>query len=153
VLKRYGRAGWAAAPGFFTPAELAEIDRFTEETVALPEVSGAQMVYREPSLFDPTARVIQRIEDFCPHHPGFDALIRGGRLQRAVEQLLGAPAVLFKDKINFKMPGVGGLSRIRISRRVGRPTRRCSSRRWSRSIRPPSTMGAWRLPPLRGRWA
>jgi len=108
VLERYGRAGWAAAPGFFAPAELAQIDRFTEETVALPEVSGAQMVYREPSLLDPTARVIQRIEDFCPHHPGFDALIRGGRLQRAVEQLLGAPAVLFKDKINFKMPGGGG---------------------------------------------
>src|SRR5258706_10021639 len=108
ALARYARDGWAAAPGFFSPRKLAEIERFTDETEALPEVSGAQMVYREPSLLDPNASVIQRIEDFCPHHPGFDALIRGGRLQRAVEQLLGGPAVLFKDKINFKMPGGGG---------------------------------------------
>src|SRR5260370_42506657 len=68
------------------------------------------MVYREPSLLDPNTRVIQRIEDFCPYHAGFDALIRGGGLQQAVEQLLGGPAVLFKDKINFKMPGGGGFA-------------------------------------------
>ena len=110
VLTRYARDGWAAVPGFFSPEKMAEIDRFTDETEALPEVSGAQMVYREPSLLDPEARVIQRIEDFCPHHPGFDAVVRGGRLQRAIEQLLGGPAVLFKDKINFKMPGGGGFA-------------------------------------------
>jgi ectoine hydroxylase-related dioxygenase (phytanoyl-CoA dioxygenase family) len=110
VRTRYARDGWAAVPGFFSPETMAEIDRFTDETEALPEVAGAQMVYREPSLLDPEARVIQRIEGFCPHHPGFDAVIRGGRLQRAVEQLLGGPAVLFKDKINFKMPGGGGFA-------------------------------------------
>jgi hypothetical protein len=110
VLARYARDGWVAVPGFFSPEILAEIDRFAEETEALPEVSGAQMVDREPNLLDPNARVIQRIEDFCPHHRGFDALVRGGRLQRAVEQLLGGPAVLFKDKINFKMPGGDGFA-------------------------------------------
>ena len=110
VRTRYSRDGWAAVPGFFSPEKTAEIDRFTDETEALPEVAGAQMVYREPSLLDPEARVIQRIEGFCPHHPGFEAVIRGGRLQRAVEQLLGGPAVLFKDKINFKMPGGGGFA-------------------------------------------
>jgi hypothetical protein len=108
ALALFARDGWVAVPGFFPPGKLAEIDRFTEETVALPEVSGAQMVYREPSLLDPTVRVIQRIEDFCPHHSGFDSLIRDGRLRWAVEQLLGGPALLFKDKINFKMPGGGG---------------------------------------------
>jgi hypothetical protein len=110
ALAQYAYAGWVAAPGFFSRRKAAEIDRFTDETEALPEVSGAQMVYREPSLLDPNTRVIQRIEDFCPHHPGFDALIRGGGLQLAVEQLLGGPAVLFKDKINFKMPGGGGFA-------------------------------------------
>jgi 2-aminoethylphosphonate dioxygenase len=47
-------------------------------------------------------------EDLCPHHKGFDRLIRGGRLQRCVERLLGEPAALFKEKINFKMPGGAG---------------------------------------------
>jgi hypothetical protein len=108
AIDSYARLGWAAAPGFFSAAEMADIARWSDEVVALPEVSGAQMVYREPSLLDPAARVIQRIEDFCPHHESFDVLIRGGRLQRAVEQLLGEAAVLFKEKINFKKPGGAG---------------------------------------------
>jgi 2-aminoethylphosphonate dioxygenase len=108
VLERYERLGWIAVPRFFSAAEMADISRYTEEAVALPEVSGAQMVYRETSLLDPNSRVIQRIEDFCPHHVGLDALVRGGRLQRCVEELLGEPALLFKEKINFKMPGGAG---------------------------------------------
>jgi len=108
ALAAYARTGWTAALGFFSAAEAAEIVAWTNEVCALPERSGAQMVYREPSLLDPQAKVIQRIEDFCPHHAGFDALIRGGRLQAAVEQLLGGPAVLFKEKINFKMAGGAG---------------------------------------------
>src|SRR5271166_5258481 len=95
ALETYARRGWAAAPGFFSAAETAQLVRFTEEVCELPEVAGKQMVYREPSLLDPQARVIQRIENFCPFHLGFDALIRGGRLQSAVEQLLEGPAVLF----------------------------------------------------------
>ena len=108
AIDRYMRHGWVAVRGFFSAAQIADIQRFTEETLALPEISGAQMVYRETSLLDPNARVIQRIEDLCPHHQGFDRLIRGGRLQRCVERLLGEPAVLFKEKINFKMPGGAG---------------------------------------------
>jgi 2-aminoethylphosphonate dioxygenase len=104
----YERQGWAYVPGFLSAAEMSLLERYVEETRGLPERSGAQLIYRETSLIEPKERIIQRIEDFCRHHEGLDAFIRGGRLQQAVEQLLGAPAVLFKDKINFKMPGGGG---------------------------------------------
>ena len=103
----YARHGWCAAPGFFSPAEAAEISGWTDALTARPEVSGAHMVYWEASLKDPAAKVRQRIEDFCPVHPGFDALVHG-RLQAAAAELLGGPAVLFKDKINFKEPGGAG---------------------------------------------
>ena len=106
--RAFARDGWAVARGFFDAADAATIARWTDEVTAMPEVSGAQMLYREPSLLDPEVRVVQRIEDFCPRHAGFDALIRGGALQRAVEALFGEPAVLFKEKINFKMPGGAG---------------------------------------------
>jgi ectoine hydroxylase-related dioxygenase (phytanoyl-CoA dioxygenase family) len=66
------------------------------------------MVYRESSLIEAGTRVIQRIENFCPYHGEFDKLVRAGRLFSAVEQLFGAPACLFKEKINFKMPGGAG---------------------------------------------
>ena len=65
------------------------------------------MVYHEVSLADPGVRLVQRIENFCPFHAGFDRLVQG-RLKAAVEEVLGAPAVLFKDKINFKMAGGAG---------------------------------------------
>ena len=107
ALEQYAKRGWLAARGFFSPADIGDIVRFTEEICALPEVPGAQMVYREASLLDSKTRIIQRIENFCPYHAGIDALIRGGRLQRSVEQLFGDPAVLFKEKINFKLPGGG----------------------------------------------
>ncbi len=108
MLEHYQRYGWAAAPGFFSAAEMTDLTRFVAEIGARPEVPGAQMVYRETSLLDPNARVIQRIENFCPYHAGLDALVRGGALQRAVERLLNDSVLLFKDKINFKMPGGAG---------------------------------------------
>jgi hypothetical protein len=100
--------GWVAAPGFFTAEEAAEIGAWTDELASRPERPGAHWVYREPSLTDPSARVIQRIERFAEHHDGFARLMRGSRLERAAGELLGGEAVLFKDKINLKMPGGAG---------------------------------------------
>jgi 2-aminoethylphosphonate dioxygenase len=108
ALASYASRGWAVVPAFFSTEETAQLVRFTEEVCELPEIAGTQMIYREPSLLDSNARNVQRIENFCPYHMGFDKLIRGGRLQAAVEKLLGVPAVLLKDKINFKMSGGSG---------------------------------------------
>jgi 2-aminoethylphosphonate dioxygenase len=104
----YASQGWTLVPGFFSAEEAAQLERFTDQVCELPEIAGTQMIYREPSLLDSNARIVQRIENFCPYHAGFDEAIRGGRLQAAVEKLFGAPAVLFKDKINFKMSGGAG---------------------------------------------
>ncbi|MGC1302169.1 MAG: phytanoyl-CoA dioxygenase family protein [Caulobacteraceae bacterium] len=107
-LAHYARTGWLAAKGLFTSEEAAKIGRWSDEVVAMPEVPGEHMVYHEKSLLDGERKVIQRIENFCPYHRGFDGLVRGGRLLAAVEQLLEGPAVLFKEKINFKMAGGAG---------------------------------------------
>ena len=82
--------------------------RWTEELQYAPERPGAHWVYHEDSLTEPGRRVMQRIENFCPVHPGMDALVRHGALARWTAALMGGPVVLFKDKINFKMPGGPG---------------------------------------------
>jgi hypothetical protein len=107
-LADYRKRGWVLARGFCTLGECAALARWTDELVALPEVQGRHMVYREPSLIEPQCRVIQRIENFCAFSPGFDGFVRDGRLRAAIDQLFGAPSRLFKEKINFKMPGGGG---------------------------------------------
>jgi len=107
-LAAYARTGWVAARGFFDAAETAAITRWTDELSAMREEPGRHMVYYEPSLLDPNQRVVQRIENFCPYHPQFDGLVRGGRLFQAVEQLLEGPSCLYKEKINFKEAGGAG---------------------------------------------
>ena len=102
------RDGFLIVRGFFGSAETQNLLRWTEEIAAAPETPGRHMVYYEDSLTEPGRRVVQRIENFCPFHAGFDGLIRGGRLLNWASSLLGGPAVLFKEKINFKLPGADG---------------------------------------------
>jgi hypothetical protein len=107
-IAAFNRTGWVAARGFFTADETAAIGAWTDELLAMPQVPGEHMVYYEQSLTDPGAKVVQRIENFCPYHSAFDRLVRGGRLGRAAAQLMGGAAILFKEKVNFKMPGGAG---------------------------------------------
>ena len=102
------RDGCLVARHFFDAAETATMLRWTEELSSAPEAAGRHWVYWEDSLSDPGRRVIQRIENFCPVHAGFARLIRHGRLAEWVAALMGGPVVLFKEKINFKMPGAPG---------------------------------------------
>jgi 2-aminoethylphosphonate dioxygenase len=107
-MATYREQGWLLARGFVAPPEVEALARWIDELVARPEEPGKHMVYREPSLHDAGRRIIQRIENFCPYHAGFDGFVRHGRLREAIDHLLGAPACLFKEKINLKMPGGAG---------------------------------------------
>ncbi len=102
------RDGYLLVPGFLDADGTAELRRWTHEIETAPEMTGRHWVYREDSLTRPDTRVVQRIENFCPFHDGFDRLVRHGALSRWTAALMGGPVVLFKDKINFKMPGAPG---------------------------------------------
>jgi len=100
--------GYLVVRGFFGALEVARLLRWTTELETAPELPGRHWVYHEDSLVELGRRVIQRIENFCPFHEEFDRLIRHGALARWTGGLMGGPVVLFKDKINFKMPGGAG---------------------------------------------
>jgi len=102
------KTGYLVVPGFFDRAETRALVDWTGEIAARPEVAGGQMVYHEDSLLAPGRRVVQRIEDFCSHHPAMDGLARKGALTRWLNRLMGGDTLLFKDKINFKYPGGDG---------------------------------------------
>ncbi len=104
----YDRWGWCIVRGFFAANEVDALCGWTDELTGLPEVPGRHMLYREVSALDHATRLVQRIENFCPFHAAFDRAIRHGRLRSAVESLMGERAVLFKEKINFKMAGGAG---------------------------------------------
>src|SRR5205814_464596 len=59
---------------------------------------------------NPGARMLARIENFVPYHAGLAALVTGPRLVGLLAELCGEPVLLFKDKINFKLPGGAGFA-------------------------------------------
>lgn len=104
----FARAGYLVLRGVFDAETMATVARWTDELARAPEESGRHWVYREASKHDPAARIVQRIENFCPFHRGYDRFIREGRLVAMVSAVLGGQAVLFKEKINFKLAGGSG---------------------------------------------
>ena len=107
-VETFDTDGFVVVPGLFDDEEMRRISAWTDELQALPEVPGRCMMYFESSMLRPEARILQRIENFCPFHAGFASLCGGDKLRGVVSRLFGEPAVLFKDKINFKLPGGDG---------------------------------------------
>jgi 2-aminoethylphosphonate dioxygenase len=104
----FHRDGYVLVRKFLDLATMAAITGWADEVVAYPEVPGRHMAYYEDHLHETGGRVLSRIENFCPFHDCFDALLRRGDRVQAVSQLFAEDAVLFKEKINFKLPGSDG---------------------------------------------
>jgi len=104
----YERDGFLYEPAAFSAAEARELARWVQDVQDWTEVPGRHMAYYEDSVVRPEQRVLQRIENFVPYHAGFRDLVADRRMLGAVEQLLGEAAVLFKDKINYKLSGGDG---------------------------------------------
>jgi len=84
-----------------------------------PEVAGKWMKYFEKNRLkgtpghdsvDEPAKILQRIENFLQHNKELDRLINGPRMLGMLEQLFGEKAVLYKEKINYKLPGGDGFN-------------------------------------------
>ncbi len=106
-VAQFHRDGYLVVRGLYDSDEIRQISEWTDEVAAYPEEPGRTMMYFEQSARD-GARILCRVENFVPYHEGFCRLITERRLQMAVSQLFGEEAVLFKDKINFKLPGGDG---------------------------------------------
>lgn len=106
-LQWFHEDGFLVVRGMYSPEEIREISDWTDEVAGFPELPGKYMMYFENSSVD-GSRIICRIENFVPFHAGFAQLITSARMNRAVSELFGEEAVLFKDKINFKLPGGDG---------------------------------------------
>lgn len=106
----WARHGWLRLPRFLAPGETANVLAWTAEIAAWPEVPGKWMRYYERKEGAPGRKMLARIENFVPYHEGLAALFSGSRLLDLLAECGGEPAILFKDKINFKLPGGAGFA-------------------------------------------
>lgn len=107
-LEVFERDGFVLVRGLFNAEELKQITEWTEEVANYPEVPGKYMMYFEKSQLQNGDRILCRMEDFEPYHKNFSTLFSDDRMKGAVSQLFAEESVLFKEKINFKMPGGDG---------------------------------------------
>jgi 2-aminoethylphosphonate dioxygenase len=86
-------------------AQRTELATWVAELAQWPETPGKWMKWYERVA---GRRQLCRIEDFVPYHAGFADLLEGAQFAAILQELCGEPAVLFKEKINFKLPGGAG---------------------------------------------
>ena len=105
-IDEFRKDGFVVVRHAFNDGDMKQLLQWAEEVEIQPEESGKQWVFHEKSKIDPDRDLINRIEYISPFHEGFARL--SAILAKSVAQLLGEEAVLFKEKINFKMPGGDG---------------------------------------------
>jgi hypothetical protein len=85
--------------------DVDSVVRWVEEVAAWPDGAGEWLHHRELTDAGPQ---LCRTENFVPFHDGLRALLTTGTMLATASALLGQPAVLYKEKINYKLPGGAG---------------------------------------------
>jgi len=97
--------GFVKLEGFLTPHELRQLQGWVDEIGSWPADPERWMHHSEQT---DRGVCLARTENFATHHDGMRELLTKGRIVEVASQLLGQPAVLYKEKINYKYPGGGG---------------------------------------------
>lgn len=107
-IKEFKETGFLIIRGLYSNEKLKKIIQWTNEVTNYPEIKNKYMMYFEESKLDSKKRILSRMENIEPFHKGFSKLFISGEIQKIVSQLFNEEALLFKDKINFKMSGGDG---------------------------------------------
>ena len=84
--------------------EVDELQRWVREVASWPD-GGGWLHHREMTESGPA---LCRSENLIPFHAGLRRLLTTGALLETASALLGEPAVLYKEKVNYKLPGGAG---------------------------------------------
>jgi len=104
-VARFRTDGWLVVTGLL-PWSVAELQGEVARVAAWPDDGPWEHHYE---LTD-GGRRLARTENFTPFSPALRALLRGGAIPDVAGQLLGEPALLYKEKINYKAAGGAGFS-------------------------------------------
>ncbi len=82
-----------------------DLRAWVDEIAGWPDDGDGWLHHREQTDDGPK---LCRSENLIPFHDGMRALLTSGELEATASALLGEPAVLYKEKINYKLPGGAG---------------------------------------------
>lgn len=105
IVDHYRQHGWVLVD-LLDSDEVIELRHWVDEIAATFDDPGLILHHREMTDFGPK---LTRSENFVPVHEGLRSLLTR-RLATTASLLLGEDAVLYKEKINYKLAGGAGFS-------------------------------------------
>jgi hypothetical protein len=106
AVEHFTRRGWLLTRTLDAD-EVALLRGWVDDVAAWPDDGGEWLHYREGTDDGPK---LCRTENFVPFHDGLRTLLTSGPMLDVASALLGQPAVLYKEKINYKLAGGAGYS-------------------------------------------
>ena len=101
----FNEKGFIVLKGFFDNQEITRISDWADELRDKEPLENQEVKYFEKSFLNDDS-ILVRIENiFGAHNAEMTDLIISSSTKQCLADLLGEPAVLFKDKLNFKLPG------------------------------------------------
>jgi len=91
----------------FPTEDVQTMKKWVADLFSWPDTPGKWMKYYEKSNLS-NEKLLCRVENFIPFHPELKEFICSDTIFGILEQLMGEPAVLFKEKINAKLGGASG---------------------------------------------
>ena len=101
----FSDTGFIHLPNPFSRDELEALINWVTELSIRPDKPGRWMKYYERK---DSKKQLCRVENFIPFHMGLKALLHHPSLLSVLTQLMGEPAVLYKEKMNMKLAGGQG---------------------------------------------
>ena len=105
-VEHFRANGWLLAQTL-DDAGVVELRSWVDEVASWPDDAGDWMHHREMTDDGPK---LCRSENIIPFHAGLRALLTTGTLLETASALLGETAVLYKEKVNYKLAGGAGYS-------------------------------------------
>jgi len=103
-LAHFAETGWLLTETLDAGAAV-EVQGWVDEVASWPLDVPKWIHHREQTDDGPK---LCRSENFTPYHEGFKALLAEGVMLDTASALLGEQAVLYKEKINYKLVGGAG---------------------------------------------
>ena len=103
--KSWETNGYLRISGFFSGSEVAALRQWVAEIESWEQDPG-RWIHHYESVSDGTR--LSRTENFIPYHEAMKSTLTTAKVPDAIAELNGEPAVLYKEKINYKYPGGGG---------------------------------------------
>ncbi len=105
-INHWKENGFIILTDFLDAQTKNNLTSWCDELTSWPETPGKWMKYFEKNTH--SEKQLCRVENFIDYHRGMNDISRGERTLQLLTDLMGEPAALFKEKINYKFPKGNG---------------------------------------------